>query len=175
MTKTYIGIDPGLKGGVAIISPDGNINLFPTPLIAKEEIDVLSLSKMLFQYRDCHVVIEKVHSIFGVSAAANFSFGFGCGALYAMLKILEVPFTEVSPVTWQKEMWQGVSPVMIPTDKKTKDGEVKYKVNTKATSLLAVKRLFPTVNLLASNRCTTPHDGMVDALLLASFGKRKNY
>ena len=49
----------------------------------------------------------------------------------------------------------------------------KTKVDTKAMALMAAKRLFPKVNLIMTERSTTPHDGLVDALLMAEYARRK--
>lgn len=174
MNKTYVGIDPGKQGAIAIITTNELI-LYKMPLIAKTEIDVKEIASLLFRLSNPHVVIEDVHSIFNSSAHSNFDFGFGCGMLFAALKITEVPFTKVAPKTWQKEMWKGVKPVEILTTEKKKDGSPKYKIDTKATSLLAATRLFPNVDLRATARCEKDHDGIVDALLMAEYGRRNNY
>lgn len=173
--KTYIGIDPGMNGGIAILSQDKPPQLLKMPLLAKVEIDVRFISELLFSISNVHVVIEDVHSVFGASASANFSFGFGCGSLFAVLKVLDVPFTKVQPKAWQKEMWQGVKPIEINTGKQNKNGSPKYKIDTKATSLLAAIRIFPNVNFLASERSKKPHDGLIDAALMAEYGRRRNY
>lgn len=175
MIKTFIGIDPGLSGAISILVPNQNPILSAMPIFAKEELDVKAIVEMIYHYENIHVIIEDVHSIFGASAGANFSFGFGCGSLFTLLKITDIPFTKVSPKTWQKEMWQGVKPVEMLTKEKNKDGSPKYKIDTKATSLLAVRRLFPTIDLRANERCKVPHNGIVDALLMAEYGRRKNY
>jgi uncharacterized protein (DUF433 family) len=47
--KTYIGIDPGLQGGIAIITGD-KINIFKMPLIAKGEIDIENIFHILSAY-----------------------------------------------------------------------------------------------------------------------------
>lgn len=48
----------------------------------------------------------------------------------------------------------------------------KVKVDTKATSLLAAKRLFPNETFLATARSKVPHDGIVDAVLIGEYCKR---
>ena len=174
--KTYIGIDPGLQGGIAIITGD-KINIFKMPLIAKGEIDIENIFHILSAYDEVnkvHVCIEDVHSIFGASAGSNFTFGFGCGQLDAVIKCCSLPFTKVPPKIWQKEMWSGVKPVLITTGKKDKKGMPKYKIDTKATSLIAAKRLFPKINFLPTERCTKEHDGMIDAILIAQYARIKN-
>ena len=59
----------------------------------------------------------------------------------------------VVPQTWQKVCWEGVP----------------KQDNTKATSLLAARRLFPAEKFLATQKSSVPHDGLVDAALLAKY------
>jgi hypothetical protein len=44
------------------------------------------------------------------------------------------------------------------------------KRDCKKMSELAAKRLFPNVDLRATERCKISHDGIVDALLIAYYG-----
>ena len=48
------------------------------------------------------------------------------------------------------------------------------KFNTKAAALNVAKQIFPAETWLKSERCTKPHDGMIDAALLAEYGRREN-
>jgi len=130
-----------------------------------------------FQEVKLHCVIEDLHNVFGSSAASNFTFGVNNGLVIGMLQCSQIPFTKIGPKKWQKEMWQGIRPVEIPVIKKKihqqdKKGNLKYKVDTKATSLVAVKRLFPNELFLATERSKVPHDGIVDAVLLCEFCRR---
>jgi len=61
-------------------------------------------------------------------------------------------------------MFTGVEEITI-TGKSTRD--------TKAMALVAAKRLFPGRDFKLTDRSTKPHDGMVDALLMSEYGKRK--
>ena len=87
------------------------------------------------------------------------------------LSITCISHTFVQPKKWQS-IWEGVPIQKVPTGKKNKKGEPMYKTDTKATSLLAVQRLFPNIDLRASERCKIPHDGIVDALLMAEYCRR---
>jgi len=175
--KYYIGLDVGKRGGIAVIDERGNIMVRSTPQIAGE-IDVHALRDFLVSFEgEIHCAIEDVHSIFGSSAKSNFQFGRSLGILEGMVIAYDFPFTKVQPKVWQKEMWSGISPVLINTGKKTKDGNIKYKADTKATSSLACKRLFPSIDLRDTNRKTDrskkDHDGIIDALLIAEYIRRK--
>lgn len=171
----YIGIDPGKTGALAYIDTDsGKHGSIVMPQIGNE-IDINKFCDFMRQLTlgDHHVITEDVHSIFGASAKSNFTFGRVVGGIEWALVALGCKYTKVAPKMWQKEMWEGVKPVQINTGKKTSKGNVKYKTDTKATSLLAAKRLFPKDDFLKSKRSTVPHDGIVDALLIAEYCKRK--
>lgn len=164
---TSMGIDPGADGGIAIFTSDGNLTLYSIPKIGKA-VDVYTLSRMI---RDCklidvkHCVIEDVHSIFGAGAKSNFQFGWIVGILEALLVANDISFTKVAPKAWQKLMHEGVP-------KMTKPG--KTSSDTKAMSLMAAKRLFPNEGFLPTPRSSKPHDGLVDAALMAVYSYRKH-
>jgi hypothetical protein len=171
-----IGIDPGKNGYICVYEDLEDekgwsyfYTYYPIPLIG-DKVDLISLDSIFdtytlkFGYINVHCVIEDVHALFGSAAKATFNFGWIVGVLEAMLVAHAIPYTKVTPKDWQKEMWQGIPKI-------TKQG--KTSTDTKAMSLLAAKRLFPNEDLRATERCTKPHDGKVDALLLAEYCRRK--
>lgn len=162
----YIGIDPGKKGFISVLEifdlPEWKF--YPIPTIKGKVIDVVELNNIFEKIKgDCHAVIEKVHAIYGSSAKATFDFGFTAGLLEGMLIAHSIPYTKVPPKEWQKEMWQGVQVI-----KKTKRSN-----DTKAMSEIAVKRLFPKLDLRKTERCTTNDDNKVDSILMAEYCRRK--
>jgi hypothetical protein len=173
-----VGIDPGKDGGIAIIYPSGKIEAFATPKAA-DEIDISAIQKKfrvlgtLAKLGKVQCVLEDVHSIFGSSAVGNFQFGRALGIVEALLTANEIPFTKIAPKTWQKEMWTGIKVIGAFSGKTLKSGKEQFKVDNKGMSLMAAKRLYPHVNLLPTERCKKPHNGIVDALLLAGYCKRK--
>ncbi len=171
--KHYLGIDPGKNGGIALIDSNGNVLLtVEIPLIGKKEVDVQQLCRILtdliFNTENIFVCLENVHAVQQVSATASFEFGKICGILEAIIYLCEKPFQKVNPKTWQKEAWLGITPIKMPSK------EDKIKIDTKATSLLAVKRLYPVADLHLSPKAKNPHDGIVDAILIAHYGKVSN-
>ena len=78
---------------------------------------------------------------------------------------LGIPYIKVPAKEWQKEMFKGV-------DEITKPGKTSR--DTKAMALVAIKRLFPELKLTFNDRSTKPHDGLIDAVLIAEYSKRKN-
>ena len=153
MSKLIIGIDIGAKGGIAALY---NNELTYAPLgDTKSWIDWIKS----FKTKPELVVIEDLHSIFGASAKSNFQFGVNNGIVIGALETMTYKYEKVAPKTWQKAIWKQ-------EDRVSKG----IKVDTKATSLNAAKRLYPKETFLISSRSSVPHDGVVDAVLLATYG-----
>jgi len=176
-----VGIDPGKTGAVTIIDENGNVKQkHVIPLIAKE-FDIREFSCLLDDsYRwdrwMYHVFIEDVHAIYGAAAGSTFTFGFICGAIRGVVTSLGFMFTLVQPKVWQKEIYQGIPEIrkpsiIIKTGKKAGQSRRGAR-DTKAMSLLAAKRLFPNTDFRKNTHCKIPHDGIVDALLIAEYGRR---
>ncbi len=171
--RIRVGIDIGSDGAYAVFANDKLVKYGKTPATASE-LDMDTLSHMILQGAemsldeedDFHVVIEDLHSIFGTSAKSNFIFGLNNGLVIGMLQMIQWPWSKVQAKKWQKFCWEGVRPVEINTGKLDKNGNTKYKIDTKATSLLAAKRLFPKESFLATDRSKVAHNGIVDAVLI---------
>ena len=158
-TKTYIGIDVGARGFIAVMR-GGEFDF--VPLVDSNDATLAGFFASL-QREDCVVVMEEVHAIFGASAKSTFNFGAISGFLRGLLVANNIPYHLVPPKTWQKEIWGN-------TDK-VKKGK---RVDTKATSLNAAVRLFPKVDFRRTPACKKPDDNKVDALLICEYGRRKN-
>lgn len=164
----YIGVDVGKNGGIAILDGNRNLQLYTIPKI-KTKVDLPSLVNLINSLDDdSFVCIEDVHSIHGSSAKSNFEFGKIAGTILGMVVYRELPYALVPPKTWQSEIWTTPDKVYKPS-KKHKSGRM---VDTKPTSLLAAKRLFPKESFLATERSTKPHDGLYDSALIAEYCKR---
>mgnify|MGYP000753563751 CR=1 FL=1 len=180
--KCYLGFDVGKYGAIVGVDSTGEVTTSVMPLSVGGEISLKSVCEILKVYVDCYDVVcavEDVHSIYGASAKANFQFGRGLGILEGFIGAFELPFIKVAPKTWQKVAFLGVPEIRnSPTNEqvaKAKLGESpKGSVNTKAMALIAAERLYPKVNLLATTRSKKPHEGIVDALLIAHFLKVSN-
>lgn len=155
--KAYIGIDPGLRGGIAIIHGDIE-TAFAMPL-CNGEIDTGGILEALGEFvgTSVHVVIEKVHAMPKQGVSSTFTFGKGYGKVIACVETLRLPHSFVEPRVWTKEMHAGV-----------KSG------NPKERSLIAATQLFPNTNFNGFPPKKKPQDGLVDAILLAEYGRRKN-
>ena len=161
----FAGIDPGKDGAFAILDPDGQIvEVWTMPTIGKE-YDKQEMIKRFNQYEITHAVLENVHAPQLGGRTSCFEFGRGKGLLEMLLFAQKIPFTQVTAQTWQKTMWQGVS-------KQYKISRAGKSVDTKNTSLLACKRLFPFADLRRSEAARVAHDGIVDAVLMAEYCRR---
>lgn len=169
MNKVYVGIDVGGNGGVFAFTDTGMILIKEAiPQIkGGGGVDYRKLATILknikgkaFIDTEITVGIEDVHSLYGMSAKSNFSFGHIKGVKIGMLEILGYDYTLVAPKTWQKLIWKDSDIVLKDTGK----GK-----NTKATSLNAAVRIFPDVDFRKSSRATKPHDGIFDAALIAEY------
>ena len=163
---SILGIDPGLSGGIVLLSTSGTI-LFKSPIPVlklqgkknKTVIDLPALYEMIKSLKEktscCY--LEKVSSMPGQGVSSMFSFGHTFGVIEMSLVACQIPYVLVPPQTWCKEIHQGLS----------KD------LDAKSRSMLIFKRLYPDVDLRATERCSTPHLGMLDGLLIAEFGRRQ--
>lgn len=146
MSRTYIGIDPGQTGGLAIIGDTVDVVKMPPT-----EADIWSwfLDK---KDTNCFAIIEKVHSMPGQGVASTFKFGQGYGGLRMALIAAGIPFDEVTPMKWQKALG-------IPVKSK-KESKTEFKNRLKAKS----QQLFPKIKMTLD---------ICDALLIAEYNKRK--
>lgn len=172
MSKTIIAIDIGKKGAIVIRKPNGEDQFFPMPMV-KNELDYGEIYSLFNLYtkpeEESLVIFEKLGVIFGTSKSTAFSMGYQAGAIEMACIALSLSYYMVGAKQWQKEMFQGTNLVT----KKSKSGKSTV-TDTKATALIVAKQLFPNQKLTFGDKASKPHDGLVDALLMAEFAKRKN-
>jgi len=152
MYESFIGIDPGQKGGIAIIDKSGiTAEIMP---MQEKQIQIREICEYLEPLKNPVVAIEKVHAMPKQGVSSTFTFGRGVGELIGMLKALKIPFFEVTPQEWKKVVLVGLN----------------WKKNKKA-SIEYCNLLHPKLDLYRTTKCTTQHDGMADALCMAEYAK----
>lgn len=162
--QVYIGIDPGLSGGIAVVGEDGtpvDIMVMPTvPLKSKRGLDLPRILSVLKAWKNntTMILLEKQQVMPAQGAVSGFTIGLGYGVLIGMVTALQIPHDEVAPASWKKAMG-------IIVGKDTAD--------RKALSVAKARALFPLVDLVATSRSTKYHDGMAEALLLAELCRRR--
>lgn len=173
--RLWVGIDPGKSGGIVAMNNECQMKKWIIPLVG-DSIDMKTLYDIFTPLKEKYAVtliLEEVHSIYGTSAGSNFTFGFVCGAIEAIVISHGFKLIKIAPKKWQAEIWQNSDIQYKPVE----PGKTKKQVNTKLTSLICAKRLFPNFDFRKSDskRVTKDHDGIVDACLLAETGRRKNW
>jgi hypothetical protein len=152
----FIGCDPGLEGGLAALTPEGwNLRVMPTaPAGKKRVLDEQQIVQWLMQFpaNQSRVFIESVASRPGQSVVAMFSFGAGWGLVRGICAGMGLPYELVRPQEWQGEMLKG---------------------QPKCSEYLVSSRLWPNADWCASGRFQKPHSGLVDAALIAEYGRRR--
>lgn len=160
----YIGIDNGVTGALAALSdhPGPPLGMIPMP-IAKarkgNEIDVRAVHLWLTEITGGNLsnatyIIEEPGGSKSAQAAASMA-----GSFHAMRALFDVKFLRferITPQSWQKVMLPGC-----------KTGE------TKPRALAKARQLWPHETFLAAPRSRVPHDGMIDAALIAEYGRLK--
>lgn len=151
----YVGIDPGLHGGLAALTLTGEVRQTVAMPVAAGEIDAGRLGDILCDwqilYGEITVSLEKVGAMPGQGVTSMFKFGTGWGMVRGVCAALGMPVTLVTPTVWKKTVLIG-----LPHDK---DGAVQF-----------CRSRWPTVDLVQRG-CRKPHDGIADALCLAEYGR----
>ena len=150
--KFYIGIDPGLKGGIAVLDGGGSVvkvcNMPETPQ------DILEFFEE-YSGQDAACVLEDVgHGIPGQSSKATATFARHNGHLEMALLALSIPTEKVTPQKWQKTYQLGSSKGI---DKRVWKNKLKAKA----------QQLFPSLGKKVTLYTC-------DALLIAEYGRRNN-
>lgn len=166
---TYVGIDPGKDGAIAIIRPNGLVEIRVYPKIGLD-INVSALAGIFKSIpKDSYCVLEAVTAIRGkkVASQTQFEFGESFGILRMGLVMAELSYKPVPPKEWQKWALSGIPLIK----KKGEEGK-----DTKAMAEVAVLAMFPGVKLtspMSTDRAYKAHTGVVDALLLAAYARTK--
>lgn len=153
-----LGIDPGLRGAMILLSEDEEIiGRWPMPVIGNK-LDLHGVDRVIREVKRLSprvkVYMELVSARPGQGVVSVFTFGAVSAAVEMACVCHDLPLVKVTPVKWQTVMHAGVPKTLEPKER----------------SLMAVKRLFPTEDLRASQRCKVFHLGLVDALLMAAYG-----
>lgn len=160
--NSFIGIDNGVSGALAVIHSDGSMEAFCMPLQRTRkgiEVDVIQVKEILRAWRNKHgddmtVVIEEPGGSKSAKAATSMAGAFH--AVRAVVELMRFKLVRVTPAAWQKKVLN------------CKAGD------TKPVALQLAKSLWPQFDFRATDRCKVQHDGKIDAMLLARFAQQNN-
>lgn len=160
-----LGIDPGVNGGLVLLNTDTNeiIKKMIMPTYTemtstkkrryKVDAEALTVFLMDNEHLIDYVVIEKVNPSLTFGAIPSFSLGEQFGRVVGAVTALDFVIRFVGARKWQNSM-------LIPGTEGT----------TKERAAQTAKVLFPNIDLTPTPRAKKPHDGLVDALLIARYG-----
>ena len=97
-----LGIDPGQRGAIAVLSDSRTGVIFGMPQTEKDICELLLDIKDKYSPIMCY--IEDVHAMPKQGVSSTFKFGRNYGFLRGVLTALKIPFDGISPVTWQRKI-----------------------------------------------------------------------
>lgn len=157
----YVGIDNGLSGGIVAVQDQQIIGQTTMPTRGKtkgNEVDAHEVARFLSQWEPQHItVILETPGKFAKGVQAISSMWDSYGATRAVLECGGYRHHRIPPQRWQK--------AMLPNCKKG---------DTKPAALARVRQLWPAMDWRATERSTKPHEGLIDAALIAEYGRLAN-
>lgn len=157
-----VGVDNGLDGGLCAVSKHNGsiidkIRMPTFQLSKKREIDIRSICRWLEEFNTPFVLAIEEPLAHAKSSQAMRSMAMSFGKLIGMAECKGYEVARISVHKWQTVML-GKTP----------------KGQTKKVAFELAERLAPDENWLANKKCRTPHDGMVDAYLIANYYRTRN-
>ena len=151
-----MGIDPGLKGGIAFYQ-GSSLTVYATPVVTETFVkkgkkatrnlmDLHALRDMILDEKPDRGALEKVAARSGQGVTSMFRFGMNFGEHRAMMAALRIEWVEIPPQTWKAD----------------------YDLSAdKYASLETARVLFPA-NAAIDFRLKK-HDGLAEAALIAKY------
>jgi len=152
----FIGIDPGTKGSLCILNSSARHPLFLDLAPHNMAFEIINAIRgEIGNSPEVHVCLEEVHSLYGMSAKSNFTFGGMFWRMRTILEAMRLPFELVQPKTWQQV-------VGVPA-KKDRDPKERLKVSVAKMA----HDLYPEAPLYGPRGGLL--DGRSDALMIAHY------
>lgn len=164
-----IGIDIGVKGGLAAVSESyatsslmpifpgvkggskSKINIREVMAWVKRTIDEYQAQSKALDKDKVFVTMEAVHAMPGQGVTSMFGFGESYGMLQAMTICCGWTLQLVTPQAWKAKILAGT-----PKDK--------------TAAIQHVDRVYPSLNINVGTKKVIYHDGVADAVCLAEYG-----
>jgi crossover junction endodeoxyribonuclease RuvC len=107
---SIVGIDPGIRGGLAVVTIQNGsapqlvdaIDIPVTGVGAKERVDVLAIRDWVMRHAPQHVVLERAQAMPKQGSSSGFKYGRAVGAIEAAIALGEIPLTIIEPTAWKK-------------------------------------------------------------------------
>lgn len=99
-----LGVDPGLTGGIALVTLDGNLQWAEDMPVIDKNVSATLLFQRLSGLYIKAAVVERVASMPGQGVSTTFKFGKGYGQVLGVISALEIPLVEPTPTQWKHDM-----------------------------------------------------------------------
>lgn len=100
-TRPILGVDPGMKGGLAFLADGVLVGCYDIPICAGE-IDVEELCRLIRQHMPALAYVERSGAFPGQGVSSTFRYGVAVGMIRGVLTVLNVPTHLVSATVWKK-------------------------------------------------------------------------
>ena len=162
--RVFIGIDPGMTGGLAAVNEGGSLlSVIPIPRLkgSTGPQDYHAIKEWFASMKKLgrvEAALERVSVRPGEGVKSTLTAGTNWGFLKGMLVAIGASYVEPTPQTWKKTL-------SLPK----RSGKERQKGKEDAAVLAT--QLFPGIDL-TPGRKRIPHDGMADAVLIAEYARR---
>jgi len=152
------GIDPGQKGGIVAMD-EGSLEVIEKWTMdywtsaVKYALDA-AMGGRGYGKGPVTMILESAQPMPKQGVVSVFTYGKGYGRLIGWLEAEGLPYQEVKPAVWVKDICQGIPGGL---EKKERNRE-------------AFRRLYPQFYAEVCGRTGKPHSGLMDACLIARWG-----
>jgi crossover junction endodeoxyribonuclease RuvC len=106
----YLGVDPGIHGGLAILEINGDaapqmLAAIDVPTIgvkAKEVVNVIALQEWLLQHKPAQAFVERAQSRPGQGSSSGFKYGKATGSLETTIALCGIPIEIIEASAWKR-------------------------------------------------------------------------
>lgn len=162
-----LGIDPGLKGGLCVLSEEGIVEVIRMPTCKRPNrkgnyIDVDKVLQFICKYDIDSVYMERQFILRSQGMSSGSKTMYQVGILYGLAYSQCSDIHEINAKDWQKNIF-----------KKLDDSKMIVAYNyddTKLKSIAYVEQTYDKSYLFYSKRQTKPSDGLADAICIAAYG-----
>lgn len=99
----FLGVDPGCDGAATVINQSGAV-MAVLAFGSSTESDIARSVMDFASWGNIFGVLEQVHSMPGQGVSSTFKFGKAYGFIRGVLIAVGIPFEDVTPQTWQREL-----------------------------------------------------------------------